>query len=108
MPVDGKTTHLRVDGYTRFCLTAIAVLLTVLIIGLWAEVIHPPGGAYAAEPFGVDAGAQRNAMIKAMGQTNTKLDELIGLLKTGRAKVQLVQAPVKKPRGANALPARKN
>ena len=41
-----QETNVQVDNYTRFCLTAIAILMTVLIIGLWAEM---PGPASRAE-----------------------------------------------------------
>ena len=30
-------TRIVIDGYTRFCLTAIMVLLTLLVVGLWSD-----------------------------------------------------------------------
>ncbi|MCK4601916.1 MAG: hypothetical protein KAU28_05590 [Phycisphaerae bacterium] len=78
-----------VDSYTRVCLTAIAVLLTVLIIGLWADGVRTVDDAQAAEKF-LDTGAQRQEMLKAQQEVNTKLDNLMELLKSGEAKVQVV------------------
>lgn len=86
---DRKDMRIRVDGYTRVCLTVIAVLLVVLIVGLWAERISPARDARAAEILW-DAGAQRKAVLKAQRETNDKLDELIGLFRDGNAKVRLV------------------
>ncbi len=101
-----RDIRVNVDGYTRFCLTAIAVLLTVLIIGLWAEGV--PGSAEAraekAPVFG-DTGAQRQVLVDAQKATNAKLDELIALLKSGQVKVQVVQPGKAGPGGeGNAVP----
>ena len=90
MQHDGQETRVRVDGYTRVCLTAIAVLLTVLVIGLWAESGWTTDDAHAAEPF-VDSSAQRRAMVDAQQQTNRKLDEIISLLQSGRVRVQIAE-----------------
>ena len=88
----------RIDGYTRFCLSAIVVLLAVLIVGLWAEGPISPipdavGASAAKTPPNVlpNAGAQRLAMIKAIGATNDKLDKIIVLLKSGEIRVGLVE-----------------
>ncbi len=78
----------RVDGYTRVCLTAIVVLLTALVIGLWAE-IPAAIDARAAEPF-LNSSAQREETIKAVEATNERLDKIITLLKSGEVKVQMV------------------
>ena len=80
----------RVDGYTRVCLTVIAVLLTVLIVGLWADGPGRSDEARAAEPF-LDSSAQRAALLKSQDKTNSKLTELIGLLKSGKAKFTLAK-----------------
>ncbi|MGB2823078.1 MAG: hypothetical protein WBF17_18990 [Phycisphaerae bacterium] len=89
MGKEQQQVHLRVDAYTRVCLTIIAALLTVLIIGLWAEGVHP-----AREAMGVngipDSGLQRNQMIKALEASTAKLDKLITLFESGSAKVQVV------------------
>jgi hypothetical protein len=88
-----------VDGYTRFCLTAIMVLMTVLIIGLWAEGPDLAGRAEAgprrpAEATGTKvpmvtetARAQRDKIILACQQTNQRLDRLIRLLESGKLEV---------------------
>jgi len=87
--------RVQVDAYTRVCLTAIAGLLVLLIVGLWADAVPQPSKAGAAEPF-LDASKQRSMMIKAQEQTNAKLSELIGLLKSGDARVQIGE-PKSKP-----------
>jgi len=86
----GQTPHVRVDGYTRMCLTAIAILLTVLIIGLWARETPPPGAAHAVPPV-LDPSAQRASITESQDQTNLKLDQLMDLLKSGQVKVQVVE-----------------
>ncbi|MBS3735091.1 MAG: hypothetical protein KGY99_09225 [Phycisphaerae bacterium] len=87
------TDRAKVDTYTRTCLTIIAVLLTVLIVGLWADGVPAarPAGA-AAEGFG-NAAKQRKAMIEAQQKTNAKLDALMGLLRSGEVKVRLAGKP---------------
>lgn len=90
----------RVDGYTRVCLTVIAVLLTVLIVGLWAEGVPASRHASAAPaptaagatpaPMGIpDAGGQRDKLVKEMERVTAKLDHLVSLFETGKAKVQV-------------------
>lgn len=107
MSNDNRKMQVRVDWYTRFCLTAISALLTVMVIGLWAEAI-PSADARAAEPF-LNASAQRKLMIDAQGGTNAKLDELIALLKSGQVRVQVVAEPTEKdskpprPGGSNVM-----
>lgn len=93
-----RKVQVRVDTYTRVCLTAIAVLLTVLIAGLWAEGVptsqtasagSPATGREVNKPYWDSAG-QRDAMVKEMQQVNRKLDELKALLKSGEAKFTVV------------------
>ncbi len=86
--------RVRVDGYTRLCLTAIAILLTVIVIGLWAEGVRSADQIHAAEPF-LNSSSQRKDMIKAQEQTNAKLDQIIKLLQDGRVKVQIVSENAK-------------
>ncbi len=94
-----KKMTVRVDGYTRVCLTAIAVLLTALVIGLWAE-IPASVDARAAEPF-LNTSAQREETKKAIDGTNDRLDKIIDLLKSGEIKVQMVaSAPDATRKGA--------
>ncbi len=94
----------RVDNYTRFCLSAIVVLLSVLIIGLWADMGEGYSRAHAKQPRYKDS-ASRDAVLQGrwgtssapgkmaatQKETNVKLDVLIGLFKTGKAKVQTVK-----------------
>ncbi len=88
----GKTV-IQVDGYTRVCLTVIAVLLSVLIVGLWAETAPGESRVFAQDgnppKLMLDAAGQRKAAIEAQEKTTGKLEELITLFKTGQAKVQI-------------------
>jgi len=95
MASNGQDLSVKMDGYTRFCLTVIAALLTVLIIGLWTDAVQTLDDAQAAEAF-VDSSAQRKALIDAQQQTNAKLDQLISLFRTGQAKIQFAEGPAKK------------
>ena len=95
-----KGMRVRVDRYTRVCLTAIAVLLTVLILGLWTEVPSAARSA-RAQPKSrrdvfVDSAKQRDQLVKAMDRQTSKLDQLIALLKSGQVKVQTISADGKK------------
>jgi len=106
-------TLIKIDGYTRFCLTAITILLTVLIIGLWAnsnwlEVSHTAKAAAATGGQNLqgipNAGAQRIAILKAIQTTNDKLDKIINTLNSGKIRVVITKpqkdgkrADVKKP-----------
>jgi hypothetical protein len=87
-----EITKTVIDGYTRLCLTAIAVLLTVMVIGLWAHTPGPSEATAAEMPRGFDAAGQRRSILEAQQETNKKLGELIELLRSGQAKVQ-VAAP---------------
>ena len=91
-------TTVVVDAYTRFCLTAIAVLLTVLIIALWAAG-HAEQGAQTAwgqtrtMGKGVlpNAGDQRKAILKAIEGTHDRLDRILAFLKSGDLQVKIAQ-----------------
>ncbi len=89
----------RVDAYTRVCLSVIAVLLTVIVIGLWAETPRIAADAAAKGPSAkspkvfLDSSAQRKAQIEELQKTNQKLTELVSMLRNGQAKVQIVAAP---------------
>ncbi len=84
-----KTVTVHVDNYTRVCLTIIAVLLTVAIVGMWADRTPSVPSARAGELF-ADAAAGRQAQLDATKETNQKLSDLIDLLKSGQVKVQTV------------------
>jgi len=105
---DRKRISVAVDRYTQVCLTVIAVLLTVLIVGLWADGVPSAKRAGAENPrlFG-DSASQRDELTKLQQQTIDKLDELISLLKSGQVRVQTVQAaeaPGPGGRAVNELP----
>jgi hypothetical protein len=100
--------EIRVDRYTRLCLTAIAVLLTVVVVGLWSQTpLAPIASAAGPEKDGAfgDTGARIAAQLEAAQKTNAKIDELIQLLTSGQVKVQVVkEKDDKSPGGANATP----
>jgi hypothetical protein len=96
MKSNKRRVALTVDGYTRFCLTAIVVLMTVMVIGLWAEGVPSVGKAGAAAPAPVERYQPRSAveigqMVDLQKQTNDKLDEIKKLLESGNVKVQVVE-----------------
>jgi len=95
MGKEQKQVRLRVDAYTRVCLTIIAGLLTVLILGLWADGVHPTRQAMGTSGGIPDSGLQRNKMIKALETNTAKLERLIGLFETGKAKVQVIEGQEK-------------
>ncbi len=89
-----QETNVRVDSYTRFCLTVIAILMTVLIIGLWAEVPGPVSQAGAQERYQPRSTIDITELLAVQRETNVKLGRLIGLFKNGKAKVQVVSGAV--------------
>jgi len=108
-----RSTHgvrVRVDGYTKLCLTAITALLTILIVGLWAErVPGTPAAQGKGKDLMGDAGGQRAAMIKelqnisqGLQKSNGTLEEMLAVLKSGRLKVQAISAEGKVPGGGHA------
>ena len=96
-PADVTTVH--IDGYTRFCLSAIVVLLTILIVGLWANGpasdVSDASAAAKESKSGrstlnlIDARAQRVGTLKAAQKTNKQLDKIIALLKSGEIRVSI-------------------
>lgn len=109
-PAEITTVH--IDGYTRFCLSAIVVLLTVLIVGLWAngpasDVSDASAAAKAPKSSSstlnlLDARAQRVGTLKAAQKTNKQLDQIIALLKSGEIRVSVAEAGKKKEGLKNA------
>ncbi len=101
-------TVIRVDAYTRVCLTVIAVLLSVLIVGLWAETVPGQSRAFARNnnppKLFIDSAGQRKAAIAAQEKTTRKLEELISLFTTGQAKVQITDkaSSTRSPTGARS------
>ncbi len=98
-----KDPRVRVDAYTRVVLTTIAALLTLHLVALWAVLPPMSPQAEAAEEF-LNSAGQRAAMIEAQRATNARLDELVGLLKTGEAKVRLVDAEGQPVRNGPEVP----
>ncbi len=88
----------RTDKYTRFCLTAIVVMLAMLVLVMWVENVRFTRQAEAAEKL-FDTVAQRNRMVDQQKITNAKLGELISLLKSGQVKVKLATDDEKKKVG---------
>ena len=81
-----------VDRYTRFLLTIIVVLLTVVAAGLW---MHTP--STVTEAYGiVDSGVQLEQMISKMDELSVSVDNLGKLLRSGEVKVQIVEPEAKK------------
>ncbi len=116
---DTENTTVRVDGYTRLCLTAITVLLTLLVIGLWADPVAAPSRAEAASGYR-DAKAKKaveegrwgtssapNKMAAAQEETNKRLDTLIELFNSGKAKVRIVDGAPAERGGSNVPKSRK-
>ena len=87
-----QRVELRVDAYTRVCLTVIAGLLTLLVLGLWADGVPTPGEAFGLEAGGKgipNAGQQREQIVKELKANGAKLDRLVRLFEGGKAKVQI-------------------
>ena len=90
-----KNIEIKVDWYTRTCLTVIAGLLTLVVMGLWTDAAPGPKEAVAQKsaPTGFqDPSKQRQSQVKEMQKTNVKLDELVDLFRSGKAKVVVVEA----------------
>ena len=90
-----------VDGYTRFLLTIIAVLLTVVAVGLWLETpsalptAQAKASGYAEQ---MNPGQQLNQMVKNTEKLHASLAELQKLMVSGAVKVQVVEkAVIKQP-----------
>ena len=92
-----RDMRVRVDSYTRVCLTAIACLLTIIVLGLWADV-GISSHVRAQEPVSRENRYQPRStidigeMLAQQQMTNQKLDQIIKLLENGSAKVQVVEA----------------
>ena len=73
------------DRYTRGVLTALAGLLTVLIVELWVGM---PGSAPTAQAQIPDTGLQRQNLVQETQKTNELLQKIYDQLKTGTIKVK--------------------
>jgi hypothetical protein len=100
-----RKVEVRVDAYTRVCLTAIAVLLAVTVLGLWSQCAPGPipaqAGVTGTDGFG-DTNARIAAQLDEARKTNAKLDEIAKLLSSGQVKVQVMKDKDDKSGGANA------
>ena len=85
-----------VDNYTRFCLTVIAALLTVLILVLWVQGTPSAPMARADDASSssrmTSLGEHLADLLAATKETNQKLADLNDLLKSGQAKIQVIEA----------------
>jgi hypothetical protein len=87
--------RVHVDNYTRFCLTVIAALLTVLILMLWVD--GTPCAPMARADDSASATGRMTGLaehfadlLAATKETNQKLTDLNDLLKSGQAKIQVI------------------
>lgn len=102
-----RNVRIQVDGYTRVCLTAIAVLLTLTVIGLWSDrgpsVGQAGAGVVSAKSINRDTSADAvepkpNIQVSStaglrdeMEKVGARMQELQALLRSGEVKVQVVK-----------------
>jgi hypothetical protein len=83
---------------TNKLLTVVIALQLTLLAGQWLGGAGPRMlPAAQAEPF--NAGADRQAMIDALKDTNSKLDEIASILNSGNLQVKVVQSDDHKDAG---------
>jgi hypothetical protein len=83
-----------IDRYTKMMLTVIAVMLTLVAMGLWIE--KSPSvvtEAYAGIP---DSGQQLDELITSVNNIQGSLDSMAALLVSGKVKVKVVAPKEKK------------
>lgn len=97
--------------YLNTMLTLIAILLSLTLWTQWTSSPLPDPTVSEARADGIlEAGLQRQQMVQSMDLLNTKMDQLIGLLKSGQARVRIEnpeqQAPANgsMPRGRTVPP----
>ena len=82
------------DGYTRILLTVIAVLLTVLAVGMWCET---PSAVSTAQAGGIpDSGRQLDEISQKLSSMDLSVADLQKLMVSGAVKVQVVEAKATK------------
>ncbi|MCY2931993.1 MAG: hypothetical protein NTV86_21355 [Planctomycetota bacterium] len=105
-----ETVRMQVDMYTRVCLTAIAILLTLTVVGLWSDRgpngpvaqgrTYSPNDKDAPDRPAADTTADKNRATEVspfvgvreeIVKTNEKLQELLNSLRSGDVKVQVVK-----------------
>jgi len=79
-----------VDRYTRIMLTIIAVLLTLMVAGLWYEAPASIPSAQAGIP---DNGKQLDMVILNLEKIGYSIQEIQTLLCSGKVKVQVAESP---------------
>lgn len=91
-----------VDKYTRLVLTAIVILLSLLVVGMW----HDLGGvATPAQARVLDSAQQTQMLIQEMEKVNASLADLKQLLQSGKVKVQIAEASPAKKTAVPSAPA---
>jgi hypothetical protein len=79
-----------VDKYTRLLLTVIAVLLSVVALGLWCQTPDTLKSAHAA---GIpNQGLQLDETVQQLIKVNASLERMNDLLVSGDIKVQVLES----------------
>ncbi|GEM_PF-2096168 len=91
----------QVDSYTRFILTAIAVLLTVIAVGLWCESPTSLDHVQAGIP---NQGQQLQDVVTQLQGVNESVASLEATLLSGNVRVQIVEAGKKISAGESVRP----
>ena len=81
-----------VDGYTRVLLTVIAILLSLVAIGMWCDSPRMIQSADAKIP---DSGQQLHEVITQLEDVNSSLVTITELMVSGDLKVQITEPPAK-------------
>lgn len=89
----------QVDSYTRFILTAIAVLLTVVAVGLWCESPTALPQAQAGIP---NQGQQLQDIVAQLQVVNESVNGLAATLLSGNVRVQVIEPEKATPARAAA------
>lgn len=83
--------QVRVDGYTRVCLTVIAVLLAVLIVGLWADGDRWVDRASAQSDGGSEQAQAQAKLLEAQEKTTAAIQNMTAVLTSGKVKVLVMK-----------------
>ena len=82
-----------IDRYTKAVLTVIAVMLTLVAMGLWTdERPSVVSRAYAGIP---DSGQQLQQIVDSVDAIQARMDSLSAVLVSGKIKVEVVEPKVK-------------
>ncbi len=92
-----------VDKYTRVVLTVIAVLLSLVAVGMWCQSPALIDSAQAGIP---DSGQQLDEVIAQLKEVNENLQGISETLVSGGMKVQVMEpTETKKKAAPKAVPA---